>query len=92
MAKRTMKFDRDINEYVYFLDGNPVPKKEWDEDWYIKAPDYSKGECPKVRGDLDDFSSENGGKGRWNPQVNGYCRNVQEVIDKGRAKGFKKIG
>lgn len=92
MSKRTMKYDRDAQEYVYLLDGRPVSKDEWHENWHINPPNYSKGECPRVKGDLDDFSSENGGKGRYNPQVGGYCRNVQEVIDKGRAKGFKKIG
>ncbi len=92
MSTRTMKFDRNKEEYIYFLDERPVSKKEWDADWMVTPPNFSKGECPKVQGDLNDFSSENGGKGRWNPQVNGYCRNVEEVITKGRAKGFKKMG
>ncbi len=92
MSVRTMKYDRNTEEYVYFLDDKPVSKKVWDADWMIAPPNFSKGECPHVEGDKNDFSHLNGGKGIYNPQVGGYCRNVQEVIDKGRAKGFKKMG
>ncbi len=89
---RSMRFDRNTNEYVYEIDGEPVTQAQWHGNWHIQPPNYQKGECPKVQGDLNDFSHLNGGKGIWNPQVNGYCRNVDEVITKGRAKGYKKIG
>ena len=92
MATRTMKYDRETNEYVYEIDGEPVTQAQWHAGWGIPATDFAKGECPGVRGDKDDFSHMNSGKGMWNPQVGGYCRNVQEVIDKGRAKGYKKLG
>ncbi len=89
---RTMKWDRIKEEYVYLLDDKPVTKDAWHAEWNVKPTDFSKGECPKVRGDMDDWSSEGGGKGRWSPQVNGWCRSPQEIEAKGRAKGFKKMG
>ena len=42
-----------------------------------------------VRGDLDDFSRENGGRGRWNPQINGYMRNVNDVKEHARKNGLQ---
>lgn len=92
MATRTMRFDRDTGEYVYFLDDRPVTKARWDADWHIRPPDFAKGECPKVKGDLDDWSAEGSGRGRWSPQVNAWCRSPQEIEAKGRAKGFRKLG
>lgn len=47
--------------------------------------------APAVRGDLNDFSTENGGKGRWNPQLNTYVTSVNDAINKGRAKGWAKV-
>ena len=92
MGKRAVKYDRDTGEYVYLLNDAVVTKEEWHKGWCVRPTDFEKGECPTVKGDLDDFSHLNGGRGMWNPQVGGYCRNVDEVITKGRAKGYKKIG
>ena len=48
--------------------------------------------APTCHGDLDDFSSMNGGRGMWNDQLNTYVKSTQDVIDKGKAKGLKPIG
>ncbi len=92
MATRSMKFDRNTGEYIYLLNDEPVTKEKWHETWHIKPTDFSKGECPKVEGDHGDWSAENGGRGRFAPQVNAYCKNPGEILDKGRAKGYRKLG
>ncbi len=89
---RTMKWDRIKEEYVYLLDDKPVTKDAWHAEWSVVPTNFAKGECPKVRGDLDDFSSENGGRGRFNPQINDYMKNPTDALEKGRKKGYRKIG
>lgn len=41
-----------------------------------------------IKPDLNDFSSENGGRGRYNPQTKMYHKNVREVIDEGKRRGW----
>lgn len=45
--------------------------------------------APAIRPEsLDDFSSENGGKGRYNPQMKQYVRHVNDVKDYARKNGY----
>lgn len=44
--------------------------------------------APSVKGDDCDWSSENNGRGRFNPQTRMYHRNVQSVIDEGKRRGW----
>lgn len=72
-------------------------------DAYSTIADRDSGECPdcgskkvqrlismpSIRPEsLDDFSSENGGKGRYNPQVQKYFRHVNDVKDYARKTGY----
>lgn len=52
--------------------------------WAIKAILTA----PSIRPDLNDFSQENGGKGRWNPQLRTYTKSRQDTIDQGRRRGW----
>lgn len=51
--------------------------------------DYTQG--PTIRPDLDDFSSENGGRGRWNRQLNEYTRSVKHTMERAKARGFSVL-
>jgi len=44
--------------------------------------------CPTMRGDLNDFSTENGGKGRWNPQLREHVTSVNDAVSRGKARGW----
>ncbi len=90
MAKRSISTRNGVS--VYFLDGEEVSRDAWHADWHVKPPNYEKGECPRVRPDLNDFSSENSGRGRYNPQLREYVTSTRDTIDKGRAKGFSPLG
>lgn len=73
-------------------------------DVYASIAERDKGEdCPdcesgKVRREvaapairpesLDDFSSENNGKGRFNPQIGKYVRHVNDVKEYARREGY----
>ena len=54
---------------VHLLDGKEVSKKVYDDGWKTKPPDYEAGECCTVQPDHNDFSMENRGRGRYNPQM-----------------------
>lgn len=41
-----------------------------------------------VRPDADDFSHENGGAGRYNPQIKKYVRHVNDVKDYAKRTGY----
>lgn len=44
--------------------------------------------APTMRPDGDDFSNESGGRGRYNPQTKMYHRNVGEVINEAKKRGW----
>lgn len=44
--------------------------------------------APAIRPDLNDFSQENKGKGRWNGQLGAYVKSKQDTIDKGKSLGY----
>ncbi len=44
-----------------------------------------------VRGDLDDWSQMNGGRGMYNPQLQCHVKSKQDAIDKGKARGWAKV-
>lgn len=44
--------------------------------------------APAIKCDLDDFSSENGGKGRYNPQLQKHFRHVNDIKDHARKTGY----
>jgi len=44
--------------------------------------------APAVRMDADDFSQENNGKGRFNPQVGKHFRHVNDVKEYARREGY----
>jgi putative FmdB family regulatory protein len=58
------------------------------------CPDCGSGKvrrqvcAPAVKADLDDFSSENNGKGRFNPQVGKHFRHVNDVKEYARKTGY----
>lgn len=43
---------------------------------------------PNIKPDLNDFSTENGGKGRYNAQLREYVTSVDDAIKKAKAKGW----
>lgn len=45
--------------------------------------------APSVKGDDCDWSNENNGRGRLNPQTRMYHKNVQSVIDEGKRRGWE---
>lgn len=47
--------------------------------------------APGVRPDLDDFSTENGGKGRFNKQLMTHVTSKQDAIDKATARGWDVV-
>ena len=51
--------------------------------------DMVKGiNVPRIQPDADDFSTENGGKGRYNKQLNTYVTSVNDAINKAKSKGM----
>lgn len=44
--------------------------------------------APAIRPDADDFSQENNGKGRFNPQVGKHFRHVNDVKEYARREGY----
>lgn len=44
--------------------------------------------APSIRPDLNDFSTENGGKGRYNAQLKEHVTSVDDAIKKAKAKGW----
>lgn len=83
------------NKVVFELDGKEVTEKQYNKGWVTPPPDYEKGECCTVQPDHNDFSSENGGRGRYNPQLakkpndpNAYVKNVNEVKSKAKRAGL----
>lgn len=47
--------------------------------------------APATHPDFDDFSTENGGKGRFNKQLMTYVTSTQDAVDKARAKGWSVL-
>lgn len=89
MAKRSMALR--AGKSVYFLDGEEVSKADYDAGWHVRPPNYAAGECPTVKPDLDNYSHENGGRGRWNDQLSTHVKSTQDLIDKGKARGYSAI-
>ena len=89
MARRSMLMRG--GKAVYCLDGEEVSKADYDAGWHVTPPNYANGECPTVKPDMDSFHDENGGRGRWNPQLSTYVKSTQDTIDKGKARGLAPI-
>ena len=47
--------------------------------------------CPTVKPDLNDWSSENSGRGRFNKQLMTHCVDRNDAIDKAKAKGWEVL-
>jgi putative FmdB family regulatory protein len=47
--------------------------------------------APYVRPDLNDFSTENGGKGRFNKQLMTHVTSVDDAIGKAHKRGFEVL-
>jgi hypothetical protein len=80
---------------VFLIDGEEVTREEFDQGWKVEPPDYEAGECCTVRADLNDFSMENRGKGRYNPQMakmpndpDAYFTSVNAVKDEASRRGM----
>ena len=79
----------------YQIDGQEVTRKQYDANWSVPSPDYENGECCAVRPDLNDFSMENRGRGRYNPQMakkpndpDAYFTSVNKVKDAAARRGM----
>jgi putative FmdB family regulatory protein len=46
---------------------------------------------PSIRPDLNDFSTENGGKGRFNKQLMTYVTSQKDAIKKAEARGWEVL-
>ena len=90
MAKRSISTRDGVTRY--YLDGEEVSREKWHEDWHVKVPNYAKGECPRVKPDLDDFSSENSGRGRFNDQLGTYVKSTRDTIDQAKRRGWRAMG
>jgi len=80
---------------IFERDGKIVSEEEFDEGWVTPAPNYKKQECASVQPDHGDFSMENKGKGRYNPQLaerpndpNAYFTSVGNVREAAKRRGF----
>lgn len=76
-----------------FVNGNQVTEVEFDELVPNKLINYEAGELPGMYMDFGDWSSENGGMGRYCPQKasapkasDGYCRSRNELINWAKSK------
>lgn len=47
--------------------------------------------APAIAPDQDDFSRENAGRGRYNPQLRTYTKSTQDTIDQGKARGWSPL-
>lgn len=47
---------------------------------------------PMTYGDLNDFSLENNGKGRWNPQLKAHVTSVKDAQSKAASRGWTTLG
>lgn len=47
---------------------------------------------PVTYGDLNDFSTENSGKGRFNPQLKQYVTSVKDAESKAAKRGWEVYG
>jgi len=47
--------------------------------------------APSIRPDLNDFSNENSGKGRFNKQLNTYVTSVDNAIEKAEKRGWSVL-
>lgn len=46
------------------------------------------GQAPNIRPDLNDFSNENRGKGRYNKQLQSYVTSVNDATSKAAKRGW----
>ena len=44
--------------------------------------------APAIRPDLDNWSNENGGRGRFNGQLNGWYRSRDDIAAEGARRGY----
>jgi hypothetical protein len=72
----------------FFVNGEKVTKRQYDKAVPTRHIDFAAGELPGLHMDYGDWSSENGGKGRYCPQkasgpkaADGYCRSRGELIE-----------
>lgn len=61
--------------------------------------DKCRGRCiktistpPAMYGDMNDFSLENHGKGRWNPQLKAHVTSVADAKAKAAKRGWEVYG
>lgn len=47
--------------------------------------------APRITPDYDDFSTENGGKGRFNKQLMTHVKSTQDAVDKAKARGWNVL-
>lgn len=47
--------------------------------------------APSIAPDQNDFSQENNGRGRYNPQLRTFVKSKQDTIDKGKARGWSAL-
>jgi hypothetical protein len=76
-----------------FVNGRQVSDAEFDQLVPNKPINFAAGELPGMYMDFGDWSSENGGIGRYCPQKasaprarDGYCRSRNELIDWAKRK------
>jgi putative FmdB family regulatory protein len=48
-------------------------------------------DAPSIRPDLNDFSTENGGKGRFNKQLMTHVTSQKDAIKKAEARGWEVL-
>ncbi len=100
MAKREIRFKD--GEHIYLLDGEEVTKRVWHNDWHVKPPNYAKGECPRIKPDMGDFSGERdrltGKRGRYMPQLAKYrgdpaavYEHVNDAVDVAKRRGLNVV-
>ena len=49
-------------------------------------------DMPNIRPDMDDFSNENRGRGRYNQQLKKYVTSVNDATRIAKSKGYEVIG
>jgi len=83
MAKREIRTPGGV--VTYYLDDREVTHKVFHGDWHVKPPNYEKGECPTVKPDLGDFTSERcqitGKRGRYMPQLAKFRGDKRAVFE-----------
>lgn len=83
----------------YQINGRAVTRRDFDRLYPSRTPEYEAGECPGLHADYGDWHQENGGRGRYCPQMAEYAddprafaRHRNDVIDYANQRGLTVEG